>query len=398
MAKAEAEEQIKRAIMGQLGPEPADQASDEWVQWFMAKAEAEEQIKRAKKKLGAEGGLMRTPSCPPLNLQEDRCTLYVCGGMSNENPTTEFLEYDTAAENPEFKRLAPLQRPRYVGVAVMIKHQIYVIGGAPHKYSPPKGKEVLAKLPADPHTTIESFDTTADNGAWTDFAEIPAAHGGVCWPGVVGDPKNDKIYIIGGMVAGDKGGPVSVFTSQVSILDTKTKQWSTGQPLSEKFGVFATACIGRTIYISGGTAGGDRIKSDLFAYDMDQNRWSKLAVMPAARMQHRMLAAGDKLYVFSGKTNGDNYCEDMCVYDPTNDEWSSYPGLTPPRLHVGAVLMGKHIYIAGGEEMAQGGQSARNVVNLVNKLDLNTSPPTWEPIKHMRKPSQSMMICCNCCQ
>lgn len=275
----------------------------------------------------------------------------------------------------------------------MFKTKIYVVGGAPEKDAKSN------KMPANPHGTIEAFDV--ESGTWSDVAEVPEEHGGAAWPAVVGDPSTEKIYIIGGMTppANNPTGMVTAVCNKVSILDTKTMEWTTGRSMHGGRAVAAAALIddpydGKKIYLAGGIDGNTPSQA-LSVYDIATNQWEQKAPLPTSRVQHKMVAAGGKLWVFSGKTDGDKYCEDMLYYDPLDDEWASYAGLQPPRLHTGCAFMGKHIFFFGGEDQRVGAQDPP-ASKLVNKLNLTTSPPSWEPTEELPVPLQAMMVCCDC--
>jgi len=371
------------------GPEPdMNKEMDKWVQWLTDNEQVDREVKKAKREFEESGGAVG--ACPGVDLAENKGSLYVCGGIQGGEITNQFLEYNTTT-GYEAKPLAPTKRPRYVGGAVMFKTKIYVVGGAAER-----GKAGKTKLPSNLHRTIEAFDI--ESGTWSDVAEIPEQHGGVAWPAVVGDPSTEKIYIIGGMTAAanDPTGMVTAVCNKVSILDTKTMEWTTGRSMLGGRAVAAAALMddpmmGKKIYLAGGAE--PTPSRALSVYDIATDQWEQKASLPTSRVQHKMVAAGGKLWLFSGKTDGDKYCEDMLYYDPLDDEWVSHAGLQPPRLHIGCAFMGKHIFVFGGEDQRVGDQDPP-ASKLVNKLNLTTSPPSWEPTEELPVALQAMMVCC----
>jgi len=298
----------------------------------------------------------------PLDLGKK---FYLIGGTSvtgdEEQVLNEIIECDTADGLRNTKPMAPMPSSRFCAGVALVNEKIYVVGGAPGRA---KGCP-----PEVPFSSVEVFDFRS--GSWMKQIEMPAEHGGVCWPGVVADGASGKVYVIGGLAnraSTEDSSNHSYSSKQVSILDTTTGEWSCGGEIGQ-YGraVFGCAILDGKIYISGGSKGKQGVVPETNVYNPATKEWKQLADMPYGRLQHKMLSAGGKLWALAGLDSAGMPCNDVGCYDPAKDSWSSCEGLVPPKLNSAAAAMGDCLYLFGGKN-----PSSEEVVDTIDRFNITT--------------------------
>lgn len=97
-------------------------------------------------------------------------------------------------------------------------------------------------------------------------------------------------------------------------------------PPAREDGTWTEDPDGRTAYLFGGRDG-STIFNDLWAYDLDNDRWTKLAPesdVPAERFGHEAVwVDGIGVVVFAGQTGPTTFFNDLWAYDPAANRWEA---------------------------------------------------------------------------
>ncbi|WP_395374225.1 Kelch repeat-containing protein [Marinicella sp. W31] len=162
-------------------------------------------------------------------------------------------------------------------------------------------------------------------------------------------------------------------TSMHQIFDPVEQKWQQGPPLplarNSSAGVSRN---GLTYVISGRTVSGGNDPST-HVFDASDNKWRSLAPIPKSTLQHAPHGQGglaaahweESIYIFGGEwfgPSGGGVYSEIWHYDMTEDKWRSV-GIMPVARHgLGAVTLSNGIYILGGATQA-GGQGTSDILD-----------------------------------
>lgn len=270
--------------------------------------------------------------------------------------------------------VAPLPSPRQENAVVELAGEIYVIGGFDAQAS------VLASVQAyDPGTNT-----------WRDVASLPeprhhvhaASIGGKLYvlgglkalsfaadgDGWVYDPGSDSWSPIASMPSGTErgGGVVGVVGDEIivaggiregavadtSAYDVVQDSWRQLALLPEPLDHLAGGAVAGIVYAVGGrNTGIEDLSGDVYAYDLGTDTWSSRTSMLTPRGGTAGAVHDGRLYVFGGEGNtqsSSGVFEEVSRYDPGMDVWTELPAMPIPRHGTGAAALGGIIYVPGG--------------------------------------------------
>ena len=161
---------------------------------------------------------------------------------------------------------------------------------------------------------------------------------------VAGAALGDRVYVVGGVAAGEPA-PSAV----VETYDTIADRWSLVASLPFPLRGVAAAATGGTLYAVGGFAAGNGAVADVFAYDPADDTWTARAPLPAPRGAAAAVAFGGKVYVAGGLRDGAALHE-FAVYDPAADAWGVLPLLPHAREALGLAATDILLYAMGGRD------------------------------------------------
>ena len=221
--------------------------------------------------------------------KNDGCKVKVPSGEEYNCSTDEVWIYDPFEDTLTLSD-AHLNNAREVFASGIVDGKIYVLGGwYPNETG---GNE----------STVEVFE----GGAWK-LVSYTGTYMPVRSPAYA--TVGDKIYLFGGCLYKDEGGPSSAPCTRkdVQIFDTKTSTFSQGTPMSldgRHFSGQHTAVRGKYVYVFGGaTDHSDEIFDDVAVYDTEADKWMTLANrMTRERKSTGAVVSSDTLYVFGGLT------------------------------------------------------------------------------------------------
>jgi N-acetylneuraminic acid mutarotase len=181
-------------------------------------------------------------------------------------------------------------------------------------------------------------------GSWTTAAPMPLARSELNAAVAAG-----RLYVAGGIA--QLGA-----TPALQVYDAAGDTWRSLAQMPQPRHHFGMTALDGRIYVSGGYGdlpfGADTARADVWAYDVEADRWSAMADLPAPRAAHAMVAVNGKLYVVGGVGPEP---ETVFAFDFKLERWSSLATPLPTlREHLTAVGLDGHIYVMGGRWSGQG--------------------------------------------
>jgi N-acetylneuraminic acid mutarotase len=202
--------------------------------------------------------------------------VYVFGGFSKRqhgDPITAVQEYDPAADS--WRKVGDLKTALGSISAVALDGKIHLIGG--------RG----AKL----NSTVANHDIyDPATNTWTAAAPLSGARDHIMM--VVAD---GKIHAIGGRTAES-----SDFVNTHEIYDPKTNAWASGPPLPTPRSNGTGVLYKGMIVVMGGEGGPTGVFVENEGFDLKTGQWSTLAPLPAGLHGMASAVVGDTAYVIGG--------------------------------------------------------------------------------------------------
>ncbi|KZN39259.1 hypothetical protein N480_00090 [Pseudoalteromonas luteoviolacea S2607] len=164
-----------------------------------------------------------------------------------------------------------------------------------------------------------------------------------------------NIHVIGGKTISKKTG--KHVDSNAHFVLVNNAYWRKAKPAKIVRNSAASAVIGDKIYVIGGrVAGADNANvRDVEVYDTKKDTWTQVAPLPVASGGLSASVLDDKIIVSGGEVFGpDNNWragrafKQVWSYDPSTDIWESLPDMPTPRHGHGMVTLNNTLYIIGG--------------------------------------------------
>lgn len=158
------------------------------------------------------------------------------------------------------------------------------------------------------------------------------------------------------IVFGGQGGP-GVFFNDVWAFDPDAKRWtrlSDGAGPTQRYGAGGTELNGALVVSHGFTDSGRF--DDTWSW---ATRWTDVSAKgdrPIKRCLHRIayVPSPKRIVLFGGQTNGVPFLGDTWMYDPASKTWSEAKGAAPPKRNLYAVGATKDAMIVFGGNGASG--------------------------------------------
>lgn len=186
---------------------------------------------------------------------------------------------------------------------------------------------------------------------------------------------NGKIYVLGGYPS------TRVTQATVMVYDVAANSWSLAASMPVAIHHPVAAGVGGKLYSFGGQTDNGDIRRTL-EYDPGTNQWRDLEPMPTPRGAGASAVIGDKVYVVGGRPPAGNA---FAVYDVSDNQWTPLPVLPqtyPERNHLAAAAIGGKIYVAGGRY--NGGGFASPMTDSLDVFDPGTG--MWTQAMKMPRP------------
>jgi N-acetylneuraminic acid mutarotase len=278
-------------------------------------------------------------------------------------------------------RFAPVPQANEERQSGAANGKLYLFGGNP------VGE---GSMPGAPPGAVWEYDAAGDRWTRKNDMPLPAHHVAVAEQG-------GKLYVFGGAVQRQKGGPNYVPANEAWEYDPAADSWKALAPMpSKRIAAVAVTVAGR-IYVMGG-AGNYKSREDMSlnaeqphrildineAYDPATNTWQTRQTMPTPRSHMAAAAVNGKIYLIGGRlasmavSNGST-TDIVEEYDPATDRWGFLKTRmpTPRDSSLAAVYQGR-IYVVGG-------QSITAISNSVSRALEAYDPAnnTWIPLPNL---------------
>jgi N-acetylneuraminic acid mutarotase len=260
----------------------------------------------------------------------------------------------SAQNQGRWVRLAPILEANEEFDSAVVNGKLYLFGGNP--------VAVAGKQGAPPGHVFE-YDPAADR--WTKKKNMPqAAHHN----GVVG--HNGKIYVFGGGVQRQPGGPTQFPIDNSWEYDPVADSWRALAPMPLRRLAAAAVESDGKIYVMGGVAqyaglenqslGGEephRVLDINHVYDPATNTWQTRQTMPTPRNHMFVGAVNGKVYVIGGRVGSMAVATGSTTdlveeYDIAADRWGAVKLRMPTPRDGGVVgVYQNRIYVAGGQSI-----------------------------------------------
>lgn len=279
--------------------------------------------------------------------------MYVfCGLAPGWKPIGMVFEYDPAANQWSKKGQMPLLS-HHVSFAEY-RGKIYAFGGFVLPQSGPP-----AWVPID---NAWEYDPAMDS--WKALAPMPTKRGSP-----VAVTVGDKIYVIGGAVAGPNQAAVHparphYSAGAVEEYDPATNTWRARTPIPTPRNHATAGMVNGKIYVIGGRVGGAYVSSGssnvnvVEEYDPATDSWgAPKARMPSARSAMASGTYGGRIYVTGGE--GQDYrtmytFRALEAYDPATNTWATLPSMPVSRHGLAGAVVGKRLHMVSGDVQSAG--------------------------------------------
>lgn len=187
----------------------------------------------------------------------------------------------------------------------------------------------------------------------------------------------DRIWVAGGISPDAPEGKQDV-SDRVVVYDPKADAWSEGPPLPEpRHHGYLVSHDGR-LYLFGGfvIAGGGRWSASRDVLMLsDDERWTKLATMPAAQCETVAAAYAGRIHLASGRNptgsknaewrdQGDVDLHQM--FDPATKSWETAPPIATARNSAASAVVGERWNVIGGRTVEGGNLAAHEVYDFAS--------------------------------
>jgi N-acetylneuraminic acid mutarotase len=133
--------------------------------------------------------------------------------------------------------------------------------------------------------------------------------------------------------------------------------WRTLQPATLERTEVAAARVGRFIYVMGGFEPSGATSAATERYDIERDRWRRVADVPVALNHAAAVAYRGRVYVLGGYSSPTGLNQEVATlyrYDPNRDRWRRLPSAPTARAALAAGVINGRLYAAGG---AAGGRA-----------------------------------------
>jgi hypothetical protein len=220
--------------------------------------------------------------------------------------------------------------------------------------------------PAEPDDAldVESAAISRHDGRWTRLATTGPAPSERSTPAVAA--IGHIVYVFGGARDDSVTGDTQIY-DDLHRFDTVKRRWDVLTPTGAKppprvFAASAAHRASRRMLVFGGAFFGPFFSDfsaygDLWAYNVDDNRWTELVASnagPSPRSRPSAWVVDDKLYVFGGITSFFQVLNDLWVYDLHSNAWTELIPVgaagSPPARHEAMIgSRGGRLILYGGE-------------------------------------------------
>ncbi|KAJ8247187.1 hypothetical protein GJAV_G00259750 [Gymnothorax javanicus] len=303
-----------------------------------------------------------------MRLRSGHTHLLLLGGLTPRHTAVsrQFCFYDDEAE--VWRRLRPMEEPRYQHSAALLGGFLFVVGGQ-GQYDSKAGAATDSAFRYDPR-----------EDRWLHLAPLKEKRTSFHLSAL-----SSGLYAVGGRNSSGE-------LDSVERYDFSKNEWVLVCPMSVPLHGHAGAVLHDLIYISGGISS-DSFQNNLSCYDPATDEWRQCASMAMARGWHCMSEVGGRLLVVGGNapkcgSGGVEYADVLSVefYCPLVDQWSTAAPMPLGQSDAGVVVLGEQVFVLGGYQC-----SGRCVLDSVQCYDPQRN--VWEEVFGVPEPMGGACAC-----
>ena len=140
--------------------------------------------------------------------------------------------------------------------------------------------------------------------------------------------------------------------------------WESLRPATLERTEVAAARVGHFIYVMGGFEPSGATSAATERYDIERDRWRRVADMPVALNHAAAVAYRGRVYVLGGYSSATGLSQEVATlyrYDPGRDRWRRLPSAPTARAALAAGVIRGRLYAAGGAAGRRGCEDARDL-------------------------------------
>jgi N-acetylneuraminic acid mutarotase len=198
--------------------------------------------------------------------------------------------------------------------------------------------------------------------AWVEAATFPE---------VLDEPRGTtiggEVYLAGGLYGIKDEDGVRKFTSSDDLtgFDVETERYERLARMPEPKNHIGIVSHDGKVYVVGGYGGSlEQSTATFHVYDPATDSWSRLPDLPAPRAATAVGVIGDLLVVAGGAIDTKPRSQ-VFAFDLRTEKWSRLPEMGSRREHVGSAVIGDRLYVLGGRT------ESSQAVDTVEAFDLS---------------------------
>jgi N-acetylneuraminic acid mutarotase len=200
------------------------------------------------------------------------------------------------------------------------------------------------------------------------------------------DHQNDKIYMIGGIIASGYG------TSDIYRYDPVTNTWETNLWNMPDARVWIQGGYWNgKIYVPGGYTNSGINSNIFFIYDIASNSWTQGPTLPEARCAYGLAVWNGNIYVIGGLNQGFAGTTTVYRFNIPNNQWTVATPIPQQFEMGGSCYLGDTIYLVGGYNRG----TAQVWTQILRGVIDNNNPDniTWTWITNLPYPNMNNAAC-----
>jgi N-acetylneuraminic acid mutarotase len=248
--------------------------------------------------------------------------IYVLGGFDGSGNVLDVVEVYNVKNN-SWESIAPLPQPLHHTAAASYDGKIYVVGGFISREWIP---------------TNQLFIYDPIRNQWTEGKSMPSPRGALNALFVKG-----TLYAVGGQ---DQARILNINEA----YDPLTDSWISKAPMITGRHHAASTTVDDKIYVIGGRIAGSSPLVNVNVnemYDIKTGKWTEVGSMPSKRSGIAASAINNSFFVFGGEDLTKTY-NNSEKYDTEDGKWTSQEPMPNSRHGLAAVSVDNRIFVIGG--------------------------------------------------
>ena len=144
------------------------------------------------------------------------------------------------------------------------------------------------------------------------------------------------------------------------LYDGDYNKWAPRAPMLFPKSNFALAYVAGKIYSFGGLSVNQHPSEFVECYNVAENRWKYVGMMPTVLIDLNAVVHGQFVYVLGGRTGVTTH-HSVMRFDHRCADWTTLSAMPTPRFNFGACVVSGEIYVVGGQLYSQSGPTIKRL-------------------------------------